>query len=94
MAPFRADGDGFEWLINAESLEKIEVDRWAIRTVMCYLMDLLKEESMLLLERDDCVFLDLKREISDSALNDLNQIALVSNFSIYKENSCLNIEVM
>jgi hypothetical protein len=92
IAPFREPVDGFEWLENTENLEKLQVDRYAIRAMVCYLMDFFREESLHLSERDGCVFFDLSSEIPNSVFDDLYQISLLSNFEIHQEKKQLIIK--
>jgi hypothetical protein len=54
---FRESKDGFYWLKNSGILERLKIDRYSIRALVCYLKDLLKVRSMRLSEEQQCVFL-------------------------------------
>lgn len=93
IAPFRESVDGFEWLENTENLEKMQIDRYAIRTIVCYLKDCFREETIRLSESDEGVLFDLGTEIPNSVFNDLYQISLLSNFEIHQVAKRLIIKV-
>lgn len=90
---FRESTDSFEWLENAAILERKKVDRYAIRSIACYLKDLFKCEAVHLFEEESRTFFELVSEISDSVLDDLYEISLLSNFEIHRKNKRLQIKV-
>jgi hypothetical protein len=92
-APFRESVDGFKWLKNSKIIEKMQVDRYAIRAMGCYLLDFFKTESVRLSEEDGSVFFDLSNEIPDTVFSDLYQISLLSNYEIHQEKKRLRFKV-
>jgi hypothetical protein len=83
IAPFRLSTDSFEWLENAESIEEMNIDRYSIRAIACYLKDLLNATSLRITIEEPFIYFSLSSDISDAVFNDLYQISLLSNFEIH-----------
>jgi len=92
-APFRESIDGYLWLENAKILEKMQVDRYAIRVISCCLADYLKAKSVHLFEDGEAVCFELNTEVTERVFNDLYQITLLSNFEIQQDAKRLLIRV-
>lgn len=90
---FREARDSFEWLENSEVLERMQIDRYSIRAIACYLKDILKDKSVRLSEEESGVFFELSTDIPDCVFGDLFQISLLSNFEVHHENQRLLVKV-
>jgi hypothetical protein len=93
MAPFRESIDGFEWLENSESLDGMNIDRYSIRAIACYLKDLLNTTSVRISKEESFIYFSLSNKISDAVFNDLYQISLLSNFEIHLDQQRLLVKV-
>lgn len=83
--PFRESVDSFDWLVNAQILENMKIDRYAFRAIACYLIDFLNSESIWFSEKNGEVDLKLDAEFPKYVLDDLLQISLLSNLEIRQD---------
>lgn len=93
IANFRASIDGFEWLENSVVLERIHVDRYAIRALVCYLMDFLGLPRLRVHEDEKSAFFEPIADLPVVVSRDLREISLLSNFELCHHNKRLLLKV-
>jgi len=93
IANFRASKDGFEWLDNSMALERLQVDIYSIRALICYLKDFLGLPRMRVHEGLKSVFFELKADLPTAVFRDLREISLLSNFELCENNKQLLLKV-
>jgi hypothetical protein len=89
---FRKNKDSFDWLLGDDKVEILSLDRYSFRAIICYLYDYFSKNKSLDLHLNSSnkeIFLSIEQIIPDYIVNDLTEIALMSNIRLQVKNDRL-----